>query len=202
VGKYDSRYVRVERDYYPTPDWVVEALAEYVELAGRRVWEPACGDGRMAEALKRAGARVYSTDLEDRGYARFDEVLDFTSTQNLKVTHINPAIITNPPYGERNRLAEVFVSAGLRYIGKRGLLALLLPVDFDSAVTRRYLFADSPDFAAKIVLLRRIVWFERQDGERESPKPNHAWFLWQRPRQAEHPVVLYAPNGNGVTCNR
>jgi hypothetical protein len=56
VGKHGAEYARVERDFYPTPSWVVaDALAEHVELAGVRVWEPACGDGRMAEALRRAG---------------------------------------------------------------------------------------------------------------------------------------------------
>jgi hypothetical protein len=42
---------------------------------------------------------------------------------------------------------------------------------------------------------KRIVWFERDDGMREAPKKNHAWFVWQRSplRVRRVPVILYAP---------
>ena len=208
MGKYDSGYARVPQEFYPTPGWVIEALAEYVELDGLQVWEPACGDGRMAEALKCAGAKVHASDIADRGYAGLDELLDFTSLRNPKLQPIDPRIITNPPYaysGERShRLAARFVEAGLHHIDRygRGLLALLLPFGFDSITTRRHLFADCADFAAKIVLTERIVWFERADDKREDPKEHHAWFLWARPRQFEHPIILYAPNGQAAVPRR
>ena len=45
------------------------------------VWEPACGDGRMVEALRAAGcARVYTSDIVDHGGGQ-DDVLDFLSAQ-------------------------------------------------------------------------------------------------------------------------
>ena len=65
MGKHGDDYARVERDDYPTPAWVIGALAEHFRLRGRITWEMACGkEGRMSEALKAAGcARVYSTDI-------------------------------------------------------------------------------------------------------------------------------------------
>jgi predicted RNA methylase len=58
MGKHESGYL------YPTPAWVVEALAEHIGLAGKVVWECAAGTGTMTEALKAAGAsRVYCTDI-------------------------------------------------------------------------------------------------------------------------------------------
>jgi hypothetical protein len=57
------------------------------------------------------------------------------------------------------------------------IIALLLTVDFDSAPTRRDLFADCKEFAGKLVLLDRIVFFERPNAK---PSANHAWFLWDR----------------------
>jgi hypothetical protein len=57
VGKHETGFARIERDFYPTPSWVVEALVEHIDLAGLRIWECAAGDGRMAEALKAAGAQ-------------------------------------------------------------------------------------------------------------------------------------------------
>ena len=59
------------------------------------------------------------------------------------------------------------------------MLALLLPCDFDFAVRRRKYFAECGMFAAKIVLTPgRIVWFRRDDGEREAPMENSAWYVW------------------------
>lgn len=77
VGKHETGYARVERDDYPTPAWVIDALAEHIHLRGRIVWECACGEGRMAEALKAAGcARVYSTGIVN-GYADQDGGVGF-----------------------------------------------------------------------------------------------------------------------------
>jgi hypothetical protein len=193
VGKHETSYARVARDLYPTRErWVTEALLAYIDLAERNVWEPAAGMGDMAEVLKAGGAHVFCSDIAEYGYP-LDARRDFT--------HGDPgpfdAIITNPPQGPRNATEEAFIAAGLRYLADagNGLLALLLPTDFDAAGRRRGLFADCPWFAAKIVLTRRIVWFARSDGVREAPKENHAWFVWERTalRARVPPLTLYAP---------
>jgi hypothetical protein len=186
MAKHESGYLRVERDFYPTPPWVVGVLAEHIDLAGRRVWECACGDGRMAQALKAAGASVYSSDVVDRGYC--DELLDFAAEQQPKTNFDD--IITNPPFGSRGKLAESFIASGLRRIPNHGLLALLLPTDFDSAKTRQRFFGDCARFAGKLVLTERVVWFERSDGKKEAPKENTAWFLW-RSRTGQRPTLAY-----------
>jgi hypothetical protein len=197
MAKHEAGYARVERDFYPTPPWVVsDALAEHVDLRGLIVWEPACGDGRMAEALRLQGcARVYTSDIVDRGTGQ-DEVLDFLSAQMPNLERPPDAIITNPPFGQGGRLATAFIDVGLTRIRRHGgLLALLLPIDFHSAKTRARYFGDCPDFVAKIVLRKRIVWFQRDDGVLEAPKENSAWFLWQRSLLRTHhpPIILYAP---------
>lgn len=152
MGKHEVGYERVQRDYYPTPRWPVEALAEHIKFTGKRLWEPAAGDGRMSATLKALGAAsVYSSDIEDRGYARLDAVADFLTA--------NPpagvdGIVTNPPYGADNKTAEQFVKRGLVHVTNSGggLLILLLPNDFDAAKSRHNLFADCPNFIAKVVL--------------------------------------------------
>lgn len=179
MGKYNRKYARVDRDHYPTPPWVVSALAEHVNLAGARIWECACGDGRMVEALYAAGARfVLATDIVDLGYPRFGEVFDFLSHGRPKTTV--DGSVTNPPFGYHGTLAEKFIEVWLQHPERGGFLALLLPADFDSAKTRVHLFRDCPHFIGKIVLTRRVVWFNRTDGGREDPMGNSAWFLWQR----------------------
>jgi hypothetical protein len=194
MGKHETGYARVERDLYPTPAWVIDALAEHLELRGAIVWECACGDGRMAEALRFAGcARVYTTDVVQR-VAEQDEVLDFLSKQTPKFAGFS-LIITNPPFGKGGKLAMAFIAAGLRRLPSGGMLALLLPADFDSAKTRADYFGNSSHFVGKIVLTKRIVWFQRNDGIREAPKENNAWYLWSRsPLRVRRPsVILYSP---------
>jgi hypothetical protein len=194
MGKHETGYTRVDRDLYPTPPWVVGALAEYVDLDGLTVWEPACGDGRMAQALRRAGcAQVYASDIVDHSNGQ-DERLDFLSAQTPKLSRFD-AIITNPPFGQGGKLATAFIEVGLKRLGNPSLLALLLSCDFDSAKTRARYFGDCPLFVGKIVLRQRVIWFARNDGVREAPKENSAWFLWARSLLPIHrpPVILYAP---------
>jgi hypothetical protein len=64
-----SGYDRESHDFYPTPDWVTEALLRHVTLRDP-VWEPCCGDGAMARVLQRAGHKVVASDLVDRGFGR------------------------------------------------------------------------------------------------------------------------------------
>src|SRR5262249_36731887 len=116
VGKHEAGYARVERDSYPTPTWVVAALAEHVGLAGLRVWEPACGDGRMVEALRRYGC-IYTSDIADTGAQH--EVFDFLSARSPELERFD-AIITNPPFGQGGKLATAFIEAGLKRLDPGG----------------------------------------------------------------------------------
>ena len=52
---------RRELDYYPTPPDVTHALMRFLHLHPCRVWEPACGDGAMAEVLKQYGHEIPPT---------------------------------------------------------------------------------------------------------------------------------------------
>src|SRR5262249_4170019 len=139
------------------------------------------GTGEMAKGLCFAGAgKVFCSDIVYRGYPL--EVFDFLCGGKPELLPRIDIIVTNPPGGPRNKMAERFVEVGLQHIarGTTFALALLLPADFDSAVTRRKFFDGCPQFVGKIVLTKRIVWFKRHDGKREGPKENHAWFLWSR----------------------
>lgn len=194
-----ASYERREADFYPTRDqWVVDALIEHFPVEGVTVWEPACGAGDMVRSLQVRGAKVLATDLFDQGCAsRLGEV-DFCDANACRAFLADsPATgcITNPPYGVRSRLAEAFVNvlADLISAGALEWGALLLPVDFDSARSRAPTFADpqSP-FAGKVVLHRRITWFERE-GAKASPASNHAWFVFSRSAIGNKPVILYGP---------
>lgn len=191
-----SGFDRIPADLYQTPAWVIDALAEHVNLSGLSVWEPACGRCQMVDALQAAGAHVTGTDIHDYMMDGQVDVFDFLAppTEELPLFHFD-SIITNPPYGPGGRTGVAFIKKGLQRLPPGGLMAMLLPVDFDSAKTRAPLFGSCADFAAKIVLRRRIAWFEPQPGQ-AGPSANHAWFIWVRShmRSPWCPVSLYAPS--------
>ena len=150
--------------FLSTSDWPIEALAEHVELRGKRILECACGDGRMARVLEAAGAHVTAFDIApDYGYGEVRDFLRDEFPEQFDGT------ITNPPYGPRGKTAEAFIETGIRRLGNT-FLALLLPADFDSAVTRRRFFDECTVFTAKIILTRRVKWFQNPTYSKVTPK--------------------------------
>ena len=196
MAQRESGYARVAADLYETPAWVIDALAEHVSLDGKGIWEPACGTGQMAKAIKAAGAAyAHASDIIDHGFSH--DTFDFLQEGPCPFLVHYDGIITNPPYGPRCTKAVAFCESGLKRIRDYGFLALLLPVDFDSAKTRAHLFRDCREFAGKIVLTQRIKWFEPPPGEKKAgPSENHAWYLWQRTWIGERqtPRIMYAPS--------
>jgi hypothetical protein len=171
-----SGYARQAQENYTTPAWPVVALAPFLRSRGaRHIWEPAAGDGSMVRTLSTQGFRVTGT------------VEDFLF-QTSAPPGVN-CIVTNPPFGYGGRLAVRFIEHALKLAP---IVAMLLRIDFDSGRTRVHLFRDHPHFILKVVLLRRIVWFEREDGAATSE--NHAWFIWDR--RSRGPARL-AYSGNG-----
>jgi hypothetical protein len=96
-------------------------------------------------------------------------------------------IITNPPLGpsRRGELAVAFIEHALRLPVQR--IAMLLPIDFDSAITRQHLFRFCSAFTGKIVLLNRIRWIPGSTG---SPSANHCWCLWDH-ANVDAPAIRY-----------
>jgi len=175
VSQRDSGYERKERDLYETPAWVTQALIPHITRIrpGMNVYEPAAGSGKMVRALGDAGFMVDADDIS--------EGRDFLECKRADHT----AIITNPPYV----LACEFIWHAMVMTRETGgLVAMLLRTDFDHAQTRSYLF-DRAQFAKKVVLRKRIKWFEDSKG---SPSFNHAWFIWDW-KHSGPPTLAYGP---------
>jgi hypothetical protein len=171
VSQRESGYARKERDLYETPAWVTRALLPHLPPS-LSVWEPAAGSGKMAEELRLAGHSVRATDIA-------------TGCDFLSADDAADAIITNPPYA----LASEFIEHALRLMKPRGSVAMLLRTDFDHAKTRQHLFSGCAAFAKKVVLTRRIVWFE---GPKAAPSFNHCWMIWDWKHRGP-PVLAYGP---------
>lgn len=177
MSQRDSGYERKERDLYETPEWVTRAVLNHLPFVYQgRVWEPACGSGKMLKVLvDRCGEYACGTDI--------DTGTDFLAAS---AAHDVSGIVTNPPYVQAQSFCEHAIQL-MRPVS--GFVAMLLRTDFDHAKTRQHLFGSSKCFARKLVLTKRIQWFEDSKG---SPSFNHAWFIWDWKHQGA-PTLAYAP---------
>lgn len=177
MSQRDSGYERKERDLYETPAWVTAALFPHLPSLPDVIWEPAAGSGKMADALQEASEKVISVIRTDIA----------TGTDFLKCADRNgaDAIVTNPPY----EIATEFIEHALNLTEPYGVVAMLLRTDFDHAKTRRNLFSEHKAFSKKVVLTKRIKWFEDSKGQ---PSFNHAWFIWNWGHQGA-PTLAYGP---------
>jgi hypothetical protein len=172
MSQRESGYERKPLDQYETPAWVTLALVPKLPVFSGKIWEPACGSGKMVAALRQAKFEVVGTDII--------QGVDFL--QHATEMGVS-AVITNPPYA----LAREFIERALRISGNR-IVAMLLRTDFDHASSRAHLFADCPMFAKKVVLTKRIRWFEDSNG---SPSFNHCWMIWDQQHRGP-PTLAYA----------
>lgn len=186
MAQRESGYARKERDLYPTPSWVTQALFRSVRLP-QRLWEPSAGHGAISDVLIEMGFQVYASDLVAYPEAGVEERNFLLS---LLPDTVVRGIVTNPPFDH----AERFIERALMLMeNRRGMVAMLLRVDYDSAKTRTHLFRDCPVWSRKLVLTRRIMWFEPEPGKkRMSPSENHCWYIWSW-RHRGPPTIGYAP---------
>lgn len=173
----DSGYERNERDFYPTPANVTEALCQML-LAQRFlgptsvIWEPACGDGQMVRVLEKHFAAVLASDIVPLDGSGGFEANFLNSTPKLPFD----AIITNPPFGE---MIDQFMKRALIHLRNRNskckLVAFVARHELDCGVKRNKYFRDCPEFAAKITLTWRPRWIADSTG---SPRHNYAVYVW------------------------
>jgi hypothetical protein len=175
-------YARQEQNFYPTPAWVTEALLRRVRLP-KRIWEPCCGNGAMAQVLESHGHHVVGTDLVDRGYGEGGR--DFLMESRLPdgVT----AVVTNPPYGKT--LLPKIVDHALeltRPVG--GMVALLVNVQWQTAAENSKRLR-IPAFDASVILTDRIRFIPDTD---ERPGEDHCWLVWDHSRTPGPARLLFA----------
>jgi hypothetical protein len=157
-------------EFYRTP---IEATRALIAIEGDRlpqnIWEPACGDGAIAEPLKATGRHVYASDIVDRGYGH---VADFLQV----VEGVQSAVVTNPPFS----LAQDFVDKAFSF-DRLHYCALLLRLAFLESGRRKKWFAARPP-ARVHVSSRRLPMMHRDGwtGNKSTSALAHAWFIWLR----------------------
>lgn len=174
-----------DNQWYPTPPECTVALmqAESFALSAlgiKTIWEPACGDGAMAEIIEHYGYDVIGTDLIDRGYGQGGR--DFLHEQKP----LARGIITNPPYDE---LAEAFIRhafhLGVEYV------AMLLKSNYFHVSGRARLYFENPPIQEY-----KLTWRPDFMGY-GNPTMTCTWFVWRKPCLTEttrHTNLLMRPD--------
>lgn len=159
---------RQEHDYYATEPLATRLLCD-VECLAPNVWEPACGEGHMAEVLKEYHYDVRATDLVDRGYG---EEMDFLTTDEKW----DGDIVTNPPY----KYAQEFVEKALSIIPDGRKVCMFLKLTFLEGKKRRELFKNYPPQRI-YVSSSRLKCAKNGDFESMGGSATcYAWFVWTK----------------------
>lgn len=169
-------------DFFPTGPWGTRALLKFglntYPLGERTCWEPACGEGHMAETLREQFARVHASDVHDYGCGY--EVGSFIGV-GLDVASVPPYpvdwIITNPPY---NKCLE-FVLTALP-IAREGVAMLVRQAWAEGGERYEELFSRfKPSKVLQFVErlpMHRGQWLP--DG---TTATSYTWVIWERVRQ-------------------
>lgn len=176
---YNSVSERREGDFYPTPDWVADALLDNCSndyrFAGD-VWECACGKGDLAERIKKKCplAKVYASDLYNRGYG--DSGVDFLTSRRTA-----DWIITNPPF----EMGFEFMQHA-RKLARRGF-ALLFPLRYLAGKRRSGFYKEYPP--NRIIVIPGKVDFTGAG----NAKMEFCWFEWDKNLDQECKVIWHSP---------
>ncbi len=161
---------RKASDLYPTPPEVTVALMRFLKLPrSTQIWEHACGQGDMVEALRDCGMLAYGTDIRSG-----QDFLD--SWQPRNTIAACSWIITNPPFS----LADEFIRHAAE-IGKP--FAMLLKAQYWHAAKRAQLFREIPPSYVLPLTWRPDFLFKERNGKKgASPLMDVMWCVWLTPQ--------------------
>ncbi len=195
------KWERKPADLYPTPvdgtESIIPALEvmhEHMGLLGNascRIWEPACGDGRLSRVLEHHGFDVLSTDLRPHsgyGNCKHDRAtisggFDFLHDDLAKrwgLQYEPDMIVTNPPFS----LAEAFIRKALSYTPN---VVMLLKATYWNAASRLPFFEEHrPAFV--LPLTWRLAFLEEERGKQ--PIMDCVWVIWSQQNQPGDPCIF------------
>lgn len=159
-----------KQDLYETPDVAVHALLR-VEHLPRRLWEPACGRGRIVNVLRSAGHEVIGSDLIDYGDPTHFYRRDFLME---RLPAGCECIVTNPPF----QLAEQFVAHALELCPR---VVMLLRLAFYESHRRSHILEECGlarihAFRKRLPMMHRDGW----EGRKANSGMAFAWYVWDR----------------------
>jgi hypothetical protein len=185
VSRTNRNGLRPKSDLYSTPHEATRAMIAFERRAlnrasgrARRIWEPAAGEGWVADAFESAGFTAIESDryIHPRKSRRPVIRRDFFDCRAREAD----VMATNPPYSEGNS-GDRFVRHGLSLRPKYA--AFFLPITFLASVGRRdILDALFCGMALKRVLVIswRLTLKPRLVKLKNGGVVTFAWFIWER----------------------
>jgi len=154
---------RSKTDFYPTPKEVTAALLKYLNIPqGSTIWEPACGEGHMAEVMQEMGYKVVASDWYDHGYGRTD--INFIGSDLRQCDWI----ITNPPFKSSVEFIDQCIKHGKPF-------ALLLKSQYWHSKSRSETFSRFKPKAVLPLTWRPDFLFGAKGG---APTMECIWTVW------------------------
>ena len=186
---------RVENDFYATDPNTVKKFLFALEkdtvlteiFNGSTVWECACGNGNIVEAMKEYFSRenicvaeYLASDLVYRGYGC---ILDF-----LKSDARADVIITNPPFS----LMKDFIEHGLKQTNR--FLIFFAKIQLLETKKRADILKNSPLKYVYVHSERQGTWRNGnpldENGKPWSTTMCMAWFVWDKEYKGE-PILKF-----------
>lgn len=177
-------------NYFPTGPWATRALMEVVlpHLGVRNLstaWEPACGEGHIAEVLKEYTPHVLASDIHDYGYPAV--IADFLQdTDHGLEAGMTDWIITNPPFGAAT---IPFIQQALR-LARTGV-AMLVRSQWIAEGNERYdeIFRDTPPTLIAFFVERCPIHMGRWEPDGKTFTA-YCWLVWVKDMPPQPPFWI------------
>jgi len=127
--KQASTAVSKDLQYYPTPQAVVDQVLDWAHVReGELVLEPSCGCGRIMDAVRKKGAKVWGVEF-DNGRAqecreKGHKVTVGNFLEQPDVAQFD-AVIMNPPFAGKHY--QKHIRHAMKFLKPRGELTAILP---------------------------------------------------------------------------
>jgi hypothetical protein len=128
--KQASTAVSKDLQYYATPAKLAEDIVdELYQVNGARFLEPSCGCGRLMDALRKAGAKVYGIEVDvqraAQSRAKGHSVLTANFLETVPTGDFDQVLMNSPFYGKHY---AKHVEHAFKFLKPGGTLTAILPV--------------------------------------------------------------------------
>lgn len=114
--------------FYPTPQAVIDLMLADLDLAGLRVLEPSCGDGRIMQAIAAQGGLPFGYEVDGARAAQARALgYPVVCANFLEIDPVAEfdAVVMNPPFVGRHYAKHL--SQATKFLTPGGALVAVLP---------------------------------------------------------------------------